>query len=140
VFIAQGRNNPDTAIITNPGYNTVLPEGKSINSLGGWERISPPNTEPVFAYTDTIDGVSVSVSQQPLPESFKADVTGKVSELAEKFNATKKITADAVTVYLGTSAQGPQSAIFTKDNLLILIKSQENIKDDAWANYIKSLR
>ena len=137
--ITDQTKKADTDVITNPGYETILPTGKTITQLGGWERISPPERDPVFAYTDTINDVSINVSQQPLPELFKTDTTGKVAELAKSYNATKKINADTTTVYIGTSAQGPQSVIFTKNDLLVLIKSQENINDDAWVNYIKSL-
>ena len=129
-----------SGIVTNPGYETLLPTGKSIKTLGGWERISPPQSDPVFAYSDYIGTTSVSVSEQPLPASFKNDTTSQVADLAKKFNATKKITAEDTTVYLGTSAKGPQSAIFVKGDLLVLIKSQENIKDDAWVKYITSLQ
>jgi hypothetical protein len=131
--------NNSAKIITNPGYQTILPEDATISQLGGWERISPPNSDPVFAYADKIDNVVISVSEQPLPASFGSDVDGQVAELAKKFNATNKITAGDTTVYLGTSAKGPQSAIFVKINLLVLIKSQGKINDDAWVKYIKAL-
>ena len=120
-------------------YATILPEGSSISQLGGWKRVSPPNEDPVFAYTDTVSKVSVSVSQQPLPASFKGDVSNKVAELAKKFNATSTIDADGTKVYIGTSAKGPQSLIFTKNNLLILIKSQGKVEDKTWQSYINSL-
>ena len=122
-----------------PDFHTVLPGTKSINELGGWERISPPEKDPVFAYVDTIGDVPVSISQQPLPASFRNDVNGQVAELAKKFNATTKIDAGGTTVYVGTSAKGPQSAILTKNDVLILIKSQSKIDDAAWAEYVKSL-
>ncbi len=128
-----------SSIITNPGYQTVLPNDKTITQLGGWQRISPPNSDPVFAYSDKIDGITISVSEQPLPISFEGDVDAQVAELAKKFNATNKVTAGDATVYLGTSAKGPQSAIFIKINLLVLIKSQNKINDDAWVKYVKSL-
>ena len=79
------------------------------------------------AFADTIDGVPVSVSQQPLPEVFKKDTDAHLSELAKSYNATDKMNADGTTVYIGTSAKGPQSALFVKNNLLILIKSQSKI-------------
>ncbi len=128
----------DKAIV-GPAYATLLPTGKSIESLGGWSRVSPPTGEPVFAYTDKIDSVSISISQQPLPESFKSDTTGQVSQLAEKYNATNRIEAGNVAVYIGTSAKGPQSVIFTKEGLLILIKSQAKVDDKAWMKYINTL-
>lgn len=132
-------NTSSKQALTTPDYQTVLPKGKSIEELGGWQQVSPPGSDPVFAFADTVDGVSVSVSQQPLPESFKTDIEGRVAELAKKFNATTQLEADDMTVYVGTSAKGPQSVIFTKKGLLVLIKSQQKIQDSAWTAYISSL-
>lgn len=122
-----------------PAYQTILPSGKSITELGGWSRISPPENDPVFAYTDNIGTVSISVSEQPYPASFKGDVDNKVAELAKAFSATNVLKTDDTKVYVGTSAKGPQSVIFAKNNLLVLIKSQGKIEDKAWLSYIKSL-
>jgi len=125
--------------INNPQYKTVLPGGKSISELGGWTRVSPPDKDPVFAYTDKINNVSIGVSQQPLPQSFKTDTASHVTDLAKKYNATTEITTSDTVAYLGTSTKGPQSVIFTKKGLLILIKSQKKIDNAAWKDYIESL-
>lgn len=122
-----------------PKYQTVSPKGKSVEELGGWRRVSPPKGEPVFAYTDAINNIPINVSQQPLPEAFKTGTDTQVAELAKKFNATTKIDADGTTVYIGTSAKGPQSAILAKSEVLILIKSQQKVEDASWIEYIKSL-
>lgn len=132
-------NKPDSSSAQSPDYKTVLPGGKTIDSLGGWQRVSPPEGDPVFAYTDTIDGIYVSVSQQPLPDSFKNNASSEVEALAKKFNATTQFRAGSTKVYIGTSAKGPQSVIFTKDSLLILIKSREKIEEKSWVTYIESL-
>jgi hypothetical protein len=135
----SSRASDPNAVIENLEYQTVLPSGKSIDGLGGWKRVSPTGSEPVYAYVDNINGIPVSVSQQPLPNSFKNDIDGQVGELAKKFNATTKLDAGGTTVYLGTSAKGPQSVILTKNGLLILIKSQGKIDDSAWTDYAQSL-
>lgn len=134
--IAEGSLNPTAQ---EPDYKTVLPE-KNINELGGWKRVSPPNSEPVYAYTDTIDGVPISVSQQPLPKTDKGDADQQVAGIAQKFNATEKIDNGGITLYIGTSAKGPQSVIFTKNNVLVLIKSEKEIKDTSWEIYAQSLK
>lgn len=139
---ANRTNNTPTGSETlgeSPKYQTLLPNGKSIETLGGWERISPDGKDPVYAYADSIDAVSISVSEQPLPEDFKSNVNKKVADLAERFSATNTIDADGTKVYVGTSTKGPQSVIFARDDLLILIKSQQKIKDAAWKSYIQSL-
>lgn len=134
---ATARNSNES--VENLEYQTVLPENKSISELGGWKRISPEKSDPVFAFSDKIGDIPVSVSEQPLPASFKTNIDDQIAELAKKFNATTKIDASGTKVYIGTSAKGPQSAILTKNGLLILIKSENKVDEKAWAEYVKSL-
>ena len=136
---AKSPEKNQTATKESPAFQTVLPNNTSIDTLGGWTRISPPENDPVFAYTDSIDDVSITVSQQPAPSSFKNNLDTEVAEVAKKFNATSQLDAGSVKAYIGTSAKGPQSIIFVKNNLLILIKSVQKIDDSKWISYIKSL-
>ena len=124
---------------SDPSFQTILPSNQSITSLGGWHRVTPPGDDPVFAYSDTIDTVSISVSEQPLPDTFKRNIPNAVADLAKQYNATVKLKSDDTAVYVGTSAKGPQSAILTKHNLLILIKSKSQIDNTSWTDYISSL-
>lgn len=139
IAIASGNKEEtkQTVIIEDTGFQTILPAGKQIKDLGGWERISPLNTAPVYAYADKIDDSVISVSQQPLP--FTSDSDTQVAQLAAAYSATITLDAKGTKVYIGTSAKGPQSTIFTKSGLLVLIKSQEKIQDSAWISYINSL-
>ncbi|MES2875995.1 MAG: hypothetical protein V4678_00835 [Patescibacteria group bacterium] len=123
----------------NPDYPTVLPAGKSAKDLGGWTRVSPEDRDPVYAYVDQIDGVPISVSQQPLPASFKENPDSAVRNLAFANNATKTITVSGTTVHLGSSTKGPQSVIFQKGETLILIKASTLLADEKWEKYIQSL-
>lgn len=137
---AFSRNGPDTRLSEkSPDYSTVLPKDKPISELGGWTRISPEGRDPVFAYADKIGDVTISVSQQPLPESFKSETSGKIAELAKQFSATEKLDANGTDVYIGTSAKGPQSVIFTKNGLLVLMKSQQKAESGSWKTYVESL-
>lgn len=124
---------------TNPNFPAILPSGKSIGELGGWKRLNPPGNDPVFSYNDTVGKVRVSVTEQALPKSFQPNVADKVAELAKNYNASTTVEADGLKVYIGTSAKGPQSVIFVKHNVLVLIKSQSKISDTAWAHYATSL-
>lgn len=122
-----------------PTYKTILPSGKNIDQLGGWTRVSPPDRDPVFAYVDHVGSVQINVSQQPLPKEFKEDTDAQIQELAKGYRADQKLTAGSTVIYLGTSAKGPQSAIFAKDGLLVLIKSAVKIDNNQWVDYINSL-
>lgn len=126
-------------ILYGPAYTTILPEGESVVTLGGWKRVSPPESDPVYAYSDSIGDVSITVSQQPIPTKFGRNIDAQVKKLAQGYNATDRIMADDTQVYIGTSSKGPQSVILAKEDLLILIKSQSKVTDDAWEQYVKSL-
>lgn len=130
----------DYSHITQPTWSEVLPQGKTIDQLGGWQRVSPDEAAPVFSYKDTIEGVPIIVSQQELPQSFRTNTDQQLADLAKNFNATTKLQKDATTLYLGTSAKGPQSALFITNGVLVMIKSEQKIKDAAWLTYATSLR
>lgn len=141
VVIFQGLNNNDHRASSgeNPKYPTVLPNGKSIDALGGWQRVSPEGSDPSYAYTDTVEGVLVSVSQQQLPKAFKENPDVQLAELAEAKSYTDQVNASGTKVYIGISSKGPQSALFIKDGLLVGIKAQKKISNEAWMKYITSL-
>lgn len=126
-------------IIQKPNYPTVLPYGKTIEQLGGWKKGSPPGRDPYFAYSDKIGDVKISVTQQPLPQDFKQDSASAIEKLAKGYHADEKLTVGNIVAYLGTSGKGPQSLIFAKNNLLILIVSTDKLTTQQWADYISSL-
>lgn len=122
-----------------PEFQALLPSGKQIKDLGGWARVSPANQEPVYAYVDTLNGIQLNISQQKLPNNLRSNTAEGVAKLAEGFAATEKIVSGDVTAYLGTSIKGPQSLIFAKKDLLILIKSSGKLSNQEWAEYVASL-
>jgi hypothetical protein len=140
-YIASGTQKDSDSSPQNkrPDYPTVLPKDKSINTLGGWKRVSPDDSNPVFAYADSINNIAISVSQQPLPDAFRKNSKESIADLAKQFAATDKVDASGTEVYIGTSSKGPQSVIFTKNGLLVLIKSQQKANDETWISYVESL-
>jgi hypothetical protein len=123
-----------------PSYSTIIPNNKSIDKLGGWTRVSPVTSNPVYAYVDSIGSIPISVSEQPLPSSFKSNSATQVQNLAKNFNASESFYVGSLKVYIGTSVSGPQSLIFTTDNLLVLIKSSAQITTQKWTSYIATLQ
>lgn len=124
---------------SSPDFAIVLPQNRSVEDLGGWSRVSPPDSDPVYAFADSIDGVSISVSQQPIPESFKSNLASQIEQLANSYNATTVVNAGDIPVYIGRSSNGPQSVIFSKNDALVLIKSQAAIENESWAVYVSNL-
>jgi hypothetical protein len=122
-----------------PDFSPVLPGDKKIEDFGGWTRVSPSSSVPVYAFADVLDNSPIRVSQQPIPQGFKGDEDEQVKTLALDFNAREVVMVDKIPVYIGTSVKGPQSLIFVKNNLLILIRSSVKIDPSIWSTYISSL-
>lgn len=116
-----------------PSFQTLTPHNTSDTKLENATVRSTPNDGQVFTYTDTIDGVAIAVNQQQLPKNTTP------GDIAKNLNATNKLSGNGVTVYVGTSEQGAQTAVFSAKNLLILIKSASTIKDTSWTRYAASL-
>lgn len=124
-----------------PSFEVLTPAGKPLKDLDGW-TVTPPssNGTSFFAYVDNISNVQLQISQQELPSSFIANTGEQMKTLATSFNADRTvITANKTTVYIGTSASGPQSVITAKNGLLILIKSSAELDEMQWSKYVDSL-
>lgn len=130
--------NPTLLVPGTPSYDTLIPEGKSIKDLGGGLVRNDKN--PLFVYVDKIGNVSINVSEQPLPESFKPAVNQHVKDLAVGFGASTRLTIDGNTIYIGTYEKGLQRVIFSKNDLLILMSANTNISSADWSAYINSLK
>ncbi len=133
----HAQTTPATGILPRgtPNYPTISPDKRRMD----WTRVSPPDHNAVFAYSDTVHGVPVTVSEQPIPSEFQNNTDTKLEELAGNYNANRYITVDGSRVFVGNSTRGPQSLIFTKKSLLILIKSSASLSDSQWTTYIRSL-
>lgn len=132
-------NNDGTGI--TPNFTPVLPEGKSIEQLDSWQKLTPPNGgTSYYAYNDTLAGVSIVVSQQVLPGKIKNNPDNEMADIARSTNLTVKFKANDTQVYLGNNAKGPQSVMFTKKGLLFNIKSWSEIQNADWIGYINALK
>jgi hypothetical protein len=126
----------DSVQVTAPTFKPLLPDGDTSKS----ESLKYDTNRKVMTYTDTIDQVSVTISQQQLPEAFKTDTDSQVEKMAKNFNATEIINESNPKSYLGTSIKGPQTAIFVKNGVLVFIQSARTIDKHSWAAYITKLQ
>lgn len=139
LYVGSQSSRSNSAIV-QPSFNALLPSNTSIEELGGWKKLTPPSGDTAYVYIDTIDSILINVTQQQLPESFKNNPEASLAQMAKAYNATTPLKADGTAIYLGTSADGPQSVLFTKNDLLVLIKSEKKIQDSSWISYVSSLR
>ncbi len=124
----------------NPKYQTLLPAGKSIQSLGGWYKTNTTRTGDTHIYSDSINGVKIIVSEQPLPQSYLADPAQKLAVLANSYRAGYKVVSGGTTLYFGTANDKSQYVIFQKSNLLFIVTSSGKIPYAGWEAYIASLQ
>lgn len=137
--VSEQTKEAEKAVIVTPDFRSFVPSGKTIEQLGGWQKLTPPDGEPFYVYSDSIDSVPIAVTQQKLPASFVNDPTSNLASLAEAYSATNSFEVEGTKVYIGNSSKGPQSVLLSKGSVLILIKSENVITDDAWKAYIASL-
>ena len=129
-------NGAQTTTTTKPDFSTIKPTTVDNQATD----IKYDGTKKVASYNDVLDDVPITVSQQPLPSGFQSDPTGKVADLAKQINANDKISTSDTTAYAGLSIKGPQTVVFTKNDLLIFIYADKKIDVLTWTKYIESMR
>ncbi len=143
VFMSLNNKNEGTVSSTvtdvkpaTPTFDTVLPQtAEQSKPATGFDP-----EKGVASYGDKIAGINVTVSQQPLPVSFKQDPDGEILKLATNLKATKLIEAPGIKAYTGTSSQdGTQTVIFAKKDLLIFIRATKPLTKEQIVHYIVSL-
>lgn len=127
-----------TTQATQPEFPVVLPDGSKQGLTN--ENINYDPVKKVASYKDTLQGIDITVSQQPLPEAFKSDPAVQVEKIAKDFSADKALPTKSTKAFVGTSAQGPQSVVTWKKGVLIFIFANREIKDEEWVSYIDSFQ
>ena len=123
-----------STVAQSPDFSTVLPDGKTIDKLGGWGRVSPPGSAAAYGYSDILGSVHIVVSEQQIPDNFN------LANVAKQFGASQLVTAsDGTAVYCGGSSTISE-AITAKKGLLILLRSSGAVTNQQWLSYIASLQ
>lgn len=137
----SGADNEGKGVLSEntetPTFEYSLPKGNEAVVDG---NVRYDSEKKVVNFQDSIGTTTIVVSQQPLPAGFENDTQEQVRKLAEGFSATKVLSTANPTAYLGTSVKGPQTVIFSKNNLLVFIQSAKRIDDKDWAEYITNLQ
>jgi hypothetical protein len=140
----RSKNKPEetTAVLsdkaTEPEFKTILPDGEKDGVQNAKVAYDPE--KKVASYQDKIGLADITVSQQPLPDKFKADPEQELEKLAISFSANEVILTSNPKVYLGTSVKGPQTVIFYRYDVLVFIQASRKIDKQDWTDYIRSLK
>lgn len=122
-----------------PPYKILYPGGKNAQNIGKIIKNNSPSQNSTYSYVDVVAGVEINVTQQEINELIKNNPEKTLEAAAKANNQNEIISVDGVTVYLGTSAKGPQVASFIKGNLIIFINASDTISNETWAAYISAL-
>lgn len=123
-----------------PSFSILYPPGKSAEDTKT-ARVSPNGSAPAYAYTDTLENISLKITQQELPERLQKDADVELEKIAKDFQATSVIQVDENKIYHGYNEKTHvQSLIFIKNKRLVFIAASEKLSDDSWAAYFLSLQ
>lgn len=115
------------------------PDFKLVYPAGSKKDTSYDANKKVASFNDQIGDTQVTISQQSLPVNFRYDPNGEVEKLAKQINANTKLGAEGVSAFMGQSIKGPQTVVFSKNGLLIFIKSEKMVDTKNWNDYVSSL-
>lgn len=119
----------------DPPFSPILPS-KGIEK----EKIAYNSQRNFAKYDDNIKGTTISVSQQPLPDNLKSDSGDGLEKVAQGLEAKELVQIGGGGVaYIKQTVQGPQTIVFKKFNLLVFIKTGNQVDTDEIVNYIDGL-
>lgn len=94
----------------------------------------------VYSYTDLVVGVPITVSQQPIP-SGEGSAQSKIDDIATKMSATQQIPTNSGIAYLQIDTKNNvHVVVFTKKDILVLIRGTYPLPANVWTEYINSLQ
>jgi hypothetical protein len=135
----QGDQSQSVELAIAPEFEILYPAARTKEDFAaGIAKISPPGAPATYAYVDNVNGSELQVSQQQLPDRFKSNQDQEFKEFAESFAANTKVDGDNLLAYVGLNAEGPQSVVMIKDDLLILIKTKKELPPEVWSQYLTS--
>ncbi len=138
--VSMGASQDDAAILTSPTFKPVAPKSKPNLAQGSSQATSFDGKLDSYSFTDSLNGVPLTVSQQPIPATFSS-ASQALSSVAKSMNAKTIIpTSSGLPAYEVFNANTSiQSLVFTMNNLLIFIQSNFQHSNAEWTNYINSL-
>lgn len=101
----------------DPTFAIAKPQGRELPK----EKIIFDPKRKFAKFEDDINGIPISVSQQPIPDGIKSDPVAGTTKLAKDFGAAEEITVDGTKINYGQDEKGQQTVILTKNGLLIFI-------------------
>jgi hypothetical protein len=119
-----------TSALLLPAAETVMIDADSIKYDSGLK---------VLSFDAPIDGIRLSVSEQPTPENF-TDIPQVYDKVVEQMRVYKKFETAIGIVYLTKpeSRKGSQTAVMNTKGTLLFANPDKDLSDDQWRRFFNS--
>lgn len=136
---SQTKTNKALSSAKAPSYAPLTPE--TVIKEGQVSGAQYDSKRQLYKYDDEYKGVSLTVSQQPLPNQLREN-PAKIADIAKaSINATEKIHSTNGDVYIVTDEKtGTQRLVLVHRQLLVFIQSYDHLENVDWLVYVQSLR
>lgn len=93
------------------------------------------------SYTDVLDGVPFTVTQQRATEDIAGGDIAQLENLGKSLPepAERYFRVDDTVVFISSDNSTRQSLIFAKEEVLIFVTAEEAIREFTWVTYISNL-
>lgn len=94
----------------------------------------------MYKYDDVHNGVTMTISQQPLPDSLRANPK-EIQKIAESIGAKEKVVTTNGDAYISTDDKtATQRVVVAHRQLLVFIQSSKSMTNAEWVSYIQQLQ
>lgn len=123
-----------------PAYQPLAPKDKQ-NLASGDKSVSAYDPKrKLYTYNDNHEGVQLTVSQQPLPSSFKSDPI-QIRKAADSIRATEEVDTALGMAYIGFDEQANvQRIMLIYRDLLVFIMTNKKLDKETIKSYVETLR
>ena len=121
-----------------PSYAPLTPETVTNGQVSGAQY---DNKKQLYKYNDEYKGVSLTISQQPIPDQLR-DNPAKIADIAKtSISATEKILTTNGDAYIVTDEKtNTQRLVLVHRQLLVFIQSYDRLDNVDWLVYIQNLQ
>lgn len=137
IATVQGKS---TINASNAGYSPLLPKASQKHD-DATASLQYNADKKVFTYSSAVgNGKGILVSQQPMPDEYQKDPIAGLLAIASNLGSTDWVASSKGKVYLvkNESGQG-QTAVFAYKNVLVLMRSNSNVAQSEWKNFVDQL-
>lgn len=122
-----------------PAYAPLEPTTSSA-ATSHVQNVEYDSAKQLYKYNDTYEGVSLTVSQQPLPDDLRNN-PDKLKALAASIGANEAVTTTNGTVYISTDANlTTQRLVFASKQILVFMQANGVLKNPEWVKYVQALQ